>query len=95
MMMRESTNGFPSLAELASMLNQSPRALDRQLSKEGHHFSDISKCIRHEKACTLLMEGNQSISQIALEFGYSETASFSRAFRRESGCGPSEFQQGK
>ena len=93
MILRESTNGFPSLAELAQLLNQSPRTLDRQLSREGSRFLEISKRIRQEKACALLQAGTQSVSQIALQLGYNEVASFSRAFKRESGCSPSEYQQ--
>lgn len=92
MMLRESTNGFPTLVELAKLINQSPRTLDRQLSKEGSRFLEISKRIRHEKACELLIAGRQPISQIAFQLGYNEVASFSRAFKRESGCSPSDFQ---
>lgn len=91
MMLRESSNGYPSLAQLAELLNQSPRTLDRQLKKEGSRFLDISKAIRHEKACAMLESGRYSVSQVALQLGYNEVASFSRAFRRESGYSPSEF----
>lgn len=92
MMLLESSNGFPTLSELAKLVNQSPRTLDRQLSKEGSHFLELSKRIRHKKACDLLKTSGQAISQIAFQLGYKEVASFSRAFKRESGCSPSEFQ---
>ena len=92
MMLRESSNGFPTLGELARLQNQSPRTLDRQLQREGHRFLQLSKRIRHEKACELLLTSTQSVSQIALQLGYKETASFSRAFRREAGCSPTQYQ---
>ncbi|HBG31854.1 MAG TPA: AraC family transcriptional regulator [Gammaproteobacteria bacterium] len=92
MMLRESTNGFPSLADLAGLLNQSPRALDRHLQREGHRFLDISKRVRYEKACEML-DAEMPVTQIAYQLGYSEVAAFSRAFRREAGCSPTEYQR--
>src|SRR5690606_4288046 len=75
MMMRESTNGFPSLADLAALINQSPRAPDRHLQREGHRFLDISKRVRHEKACGML-DAAVPVTQIAYQLGYSEVAAF-------------------
>ena len=86
MMLREAHEGMPTLAELARLLNLSPRTLDRHLAREGSRYLEISKRIRHEKACALLEAGGQSITQVAYELGYKDGANFTRAFRRE--CGP-------
>jgi AraC-like DNA-binding protein len=92
MMLRESGEGLPSLVELAHTLNLSPRTLDRYLQREGAGYRALSRRIRHERACALLRAGEQSITQIAYELGYSDAANFTRAFRREAGMSPSEFR---
>lgn len=93
MMMREATQGFPTLAELARLCNQSPRTLERQLEREGHRYAELAKSIRHSKACDLLRDTSQSITQVAYELGYREVSSFTRAFIRESGSSPREFRK--
>jgi AraC-like DNA-binding protein len=90
MMLRESNEGMPTLAELARLLNQSPRTLDRRLNREGSKFLQLSKRIRHERACELLRAG-LSATQVAYQVGYRDLANFTRAFRRESGMSPSEY----
>ena len=92
MMLRESHEGSPSLAELAQLLNQSPRTLDRHLAREGARFLELSKRVRHERACALLDEG-VSVTQVAYQVGYRNLGNFTRAFRRESGKTPSEYQR--
>ncbi len=90
MMLRESNEGLPTLGELAHLLNQSPRTLDRRLSQEGSKFLQLSKQIRHERACELLRSG-LSVTQVAYQVGYRDLANFTRAFRREGGKSPSEY----
>jgi AraC-like DNA-binding protein len=92
MMLREAHEGMPTLAELAHLLNQSPRTLDRHLGREGSRFLAISKRVRHEKACELLKASEQSITQVAYQLGYKDGANFTRAFRRESGLSPSDYR---
>jgi AraC-like DNA-binding protein len=92
MMLREAHEGVPTLAELARLLNLSSRTLDRHLAREGSRYLEISKRIRHEKACALLASG-QSITQIAYDLGYKDGANFTRAFRREAGVSPSDYRR--
>lgn len=93
MMLREAHEGMPTLAELARLLNQSPRTLDRHLAREGKRFLDIAKRIRHEKACALLQSGALPVTQIAYQLGYKDAANFTRAFRREAGVSPSAYRE--
>jgi AraC-like DNA-binding protein len=94
MMLRESQDGMPSLADLARLLNQSVRTLDRQLGREGCRFLDLSKRVRHEKARSLLLGSpDLSVTQIAYQLGYGDVANFTRAFKRESGVSPSAFRE--
>lgn len=90
MMLRESHEGSPSLAELSRLLNLSPRTLDRHLEREGSRFLDLSKRIRHERACELLKAG-VSVTQVAYQVGYRDPANFTRAFRRDCGKSPRDY----
>lgn len=77
--------------ELAALLNISPRTLDRRLLDEGARFRDLSRQIRFQRACELIRAGQLSMLEIALELGYRDSANFTRAFRREAGCAPSQW----
>lgn len=92
MMLREASDGQPTLQELARILNLSARTLERRLAREGHGFRDIERHVRHERACELLRAGGLSVTRIAYELGYSDTANFTRAFRREAGITPSAYR---
>jgi len=92
MMLRESHQGLPSLAELARLLNQSPRTLDRHLGREGSRFLELSKGVRTDKACALLRSGTLSATQIAYQLGYKELANFTRAFKQATGMTPSQYR---
>lgn len=93
MMLREASGGPPSQPELANTLNLSPRTLDRYLKREGASFRTLSKRARRERACDLLNEGRLSVTQIAYELGYSDVSNFARAFRRETGFSPAEWNE--
>jgi two-component system response regulator YesN len=45
-----------------------------------------------EKAKELLMEGKLAISEISDKLEYKDYRSFSRVFKRFSGCSPTEYQ---
>lgn len=92
MMLREASDGMPSMAELAHMLNLSPRTLDRYLNKEGVRYRDLAQEILHKKAIALLTAKKLSIAQIAYELGYTDSANFSRAFKRQAGVSPTSYQ---
>ncbi|MCK0153094.1 AraC family transcriptional regulator [Alcanivorax sp. S6407] len=77
--------------ELAALLNISPRTLDRRLLDEGASFRELSRQIRFQRACELIRAGQLSMLEIALELGYRDSANFTRAFRREAGCAPSQW----
>ena len=93
MMLREAAHGQPTLDELASILNLSPRTLERRLSAQGASFRDIARKARHETACALIKTGRLNITQIAYQLVYADAANFTRAFRREAGMAPNEYRQ--
>lgn len=92
MMLREARHGMPSMDEMAHTLNMSPRSLDRYLQREGAGYRALLQQVRHERAQRLLLNSGTSITQIALELGYTDAANFTRAFRKIEGVSPSVFR---
>lgn len=92
MMIRQSAGRPPTLEEIAQNNRISPRTIDRYLRREKLSFRELLQQVRHERACELLRSSDDSVSQIALQLGFSDAANFSRAFRRVSGATPSEYR---
>lgn len=93
MVLRESRGEQVTLDDLARRVNVSARTIDRHLKKEGLGFRELSDKVRFERACELLAKEAASITDVALQLGFSDTANFSRAFRRVIGVSPSEHQR--
>jgi AraC-like DNA-binding protein len=79
--------GSRSLEELARELHTSERTLKRKLREEGSSYSELLDQVRRAEA-TRLLESGVSIDAIAAALGYSDTANFTRAFRRWTGRTP-------
>ena len=95
---RELLRGNPSLfgnAEaLAGALNVSVRTLHRQLQDEGASLQAIKDEVRLGRAADQLRRTKRSVKQIALEVGFANEKSFSRAFRQWAGSSPVAFRGG-
>lgn len=92
MTLREVSDGVPTLAEIARLLNVSKRTLTRHLEREGTSYREISNRVKHELACERLTSGGgMSVSQVAYSLGFSDPSNFARAFRDKAGCSPSEY----
>jgi len=83
----------PTLEALASQLQISPRKLQARLKARDTHFSRLVTQVRLRLASSLLSRGQVSVSEIALTLGYSETAAFTHAFKRQTGQSPREFRR--
>lgn len=79
---------WPSMAEVAGELHVDVRTLRRRLAEEGTSFRRVLDEVRHHRALELLAQ-NVSVTAIAGELGYSETATFTRSFTRWEGVPPS------
>jgi AraC family transcriptional regulator len=83
-----------SLAALAQLARLSPyyfcRAFKQSFGIPPHRYH-TSRRIDHAKS--LLANRTQSITDIGLTIGYSETSSFSAAFRRATGLTPSAYRR--
>lgn len=82
-----------SLDEVARELALSPRSLRRKLDQEGTSFRTLVEDERRQLALQLLSASDMKLDELAIHLGYTDTASFTRAFRRWMGCSPGEYRQ--
>ncbi len=82
------------LQEIASMLNMSCVSFSRYFK---HHtrktFSEYVTEIRISHACGLLMQDNESISQISYSSGFENLSNFYRHFRKITGVLPKDYRR--
>jgi AraC-like DNA-binding protein len=84
--------GEPGVAAVARALDMSARTLQRQLEEEGTTFRDVLNDLRSEMAQAYLRDGHHTIAEVTYLLGFSETAAFSRAFKRWTGVAPSRYE---
>lgn len=83
--------GFCTLEDVAEKLHMSPRTLQRQLAQENKSFSSVIDELREHKARSMLRKREMSLDSIAETLGYTDTANFTRAFKRWTGTTPKKF----
>ena len=82
-----------SIATLSRQLDCSPRELNRLFSKYAHKPpSAVWRDMRLEHGHWLLVNSSRTVTQIALECGFSDGAHFSRWFRKTYGEAPVAFR---
>lgn len=84
-----------TLEAVAQQLAMSPRTLRRRLDEEGSSFRDLVEAERRQLAVQILEGTDMKLDELALHLGYSDTASFTRAFRRWFDSAPGEFRKGR
>lgn len=77
----------------ARELNMSVRSLQRRLEEEGYTFAGLMEEIRQDLAETYVRNSRLTLNEITYLLGFSEPASFTRAFRRWKGTSPSRYRQ--
>lgn len=92
-MIEELPQGEPHIDQIANILHLSTRSLQRKLSEKGTNFKHILDGIRHELALEYLKQPHLSISEISYRLGFSHISNFSRAFKRWTGAGPTEYRE--
>lgn len=85
-------HGEPSQEKTAQALHMSMRNLQRKLSAEGTSYKQILNQTRRDLATTYIGDSSYSISEITYLLGFSDTSSFTRAFKRWTGQSPSEYR---
>ncbi|MDX1496507.1 MAG: AraC family transcriptional regulator [Salinisphaeraceae bacterium] len=83
----------PKLEDIANQLFMSPRSLKRKLQSQGSSYQKILDDIRFVTAKRLLQNQGLGIQLAGEELGYTEPASFTRAFRKWAGMTPSQYRK--
>jgi len=82
-----------SIEDLARQMAMAPRSLRRRLEAEGTSFRQLVESERRQLASRLLDGTEMKIDELALQLGYGDTASFTRAFRRWFDQSPGEYRK--
>jgi AraC-like DNA-binding protein len=81
------------LAVAAEAARMSERSLQRRLAEAGTSFARIVDDVRFDAACRMLGDPARKIVEISADLGYTDSANFTRAFRRWSGLSPQAFRR--
>ena len=85
--------GLPSTKYLAEKVNLSPNYLGDLLKKEtGKNTKDHINDFVVDKAKTILLSTEQSVSEIAYDLGFNYPHYFSRLFKQKTGVTPAVFR---
>src|SRR5579863_7631876 len=92
--LRENLHRPVKLAELADVACFSEFHFHRIFTAvSGETLNNLTNRLRLEKAARLLRYSEQSLTDIALDCGFSSSATFSRAFRSGYDTSPSQFRK--
>ncbi len=84
-----------SVEQLAEHLNMSISQLNRKLNALiGQPGGQLMRSLRLQRAADLLKKNSASVSEICYNLGFNDHAYFSRAFKKQFGCSPSEYKIG-
>lgn len=78
---------------LAERFNMSTRHLRRKLSEAQTSYEKLLDEVRMEMAMRLIQAGRLNLGHVALQLGFLNPSSFTRAFRRWTGMSPSDFKK--
>ncbi|KJG19282.1 AraC family transcriptional regulator [Photobacterium iliopiscarium] len=84
--------GFPTLDFIAEKIGLSRQQLQRRLHDNGWTFTSMTNYILCNLAIKYMLSG-MSIEMIATVLSYSNVQSFSKAFKRNRGLTPAQYQQ--
>jgi len=93
LIVKELASGQPTAAQVAVRLRMNQRTLARRLQSEGTTFSALFDDLRRGLALRYLLRSDLRISEVVFLLGFSEVATFYRAFRRWTGQTPVEYRR--
>ncbi len=79
--------------QLAQRLHMSGRTLQRKLQEDQTSFQQLLDAERQRRALILLTTTSLPLTQISEQLGFSESSTFTRAFKRWEGVAPLEYRQ--
>ncbi len=86
---------WPGLGACAKASNMSPATLQRHLATEGTTFQTLKDDLRRDQAITRIHTSRISLTALAGELGFSDSASFQRAFKNWTGSAPGFYRREK
>lgn len=89
---RDLSMGHPGKAAVAEALGMSPRTLQNRLQDAGTSYQDVLDDLRLSLAKGYLSDLDMPIGEVTFRLGYSETANFTKAFRKWTGLSPTEYR---
>jgi len=101
-MLTEAVNSLLSKSELPSSLTievcssemaMSMTSFRRKLAQEETSYKLIQNKFLNEMCVDALLKNQMNIDELAIKLGYSERATFERAFRQKFGITPSQFRE--
>jgi AraC-like DNA-binding protein len=93
LLLQEMPSGTVTKERVAQKLFMSPRTLQIKLSKCQTTFQVLVNETRQALAYGYMDNSSMSVTEIAYLLGFSDTSNFSRAFRRWTGCTPTEHRE--
>ncbi len=81
------------VAEVARAMHMSGRTLQRRLEQEGATFSEVLDRARLDVAKRALATPTTTLTEVALQLGFSDLATFTRAFKRWTGMPPGQWRR--
>ena len=78
---------------MADVYNMSESTFKRRLQNEGTNFKSILQSFKQTRSLHLLTDDRNKFESIAAELGFSERASFERAFKMWYGMTPAQFRE--
>lgn len=90
--LRLTSSGYLSLAEVAEQLYLTPRTLRRHLQDSGYSYQQLLEEARKRDSCMLLANPQVEIQKVAGLLGYTNPANFTRAFKTWMGVTPSTWR---
>ena len=82
----------PKINDVAIDMAISPRSLQNHLKKEKTSFQKILITAKKDFAINYLKSHDHTISEIAFSIGFSNTSSFSKFFKKETGLSPNQYR---
>jgi AraC-like DNA-binding protein len=79
--------------EVASQLAMSERSLTRQLGNEGTSYAKLLASVQEERARNYLRNPSLTVSEVGYRLGYTEVATFTRAFTKWTGSSPLKWRK--